>query len=139
MTSQAITNAREMTIGALSRRTGVNIETIRYYEKIALLPPPPRTAGGRRIYGPLAGRRLGFIRCARELGFSMNEIRALLDLGEEAKCLDVCEVTARHLTSIRAKIADLQELERSLSRAMAQCAGKDVAACAVLDALYPAA
>ncbi|MBI1365934.1 MAG: MerR family DNA-binding protein [Alphaproteobacteria bacterium] len=126
-------------IGEASRRTGVHIETIRYYEKIGLLPPPPRTSGGRRAYGAAQMRRLAFIRRARELGFSLKEIRALLGLGDRgvATCADVCAITERHLESIRAKIADLQKLESFLMRNMRDCSGEAVPECAILDALDP--
>ncbi len=67
-------------IGELSRRSGVNIETIRYYERINVLPAPPRTANGRRVYGPAETRTLAFIRRSRELGFTLDEIRTLLAL-----------------------------------------------------------
>jgi MerR family mercuric resistance operon transcriptional regulator len=81
-----ITPARAdaIAIGALSGLTGVNIETIRYYEKIKMLPAPRRTASGRRVYGPKEARILAFIRRGRELGFSLEEIRALLDLAAPA-------------------------------------------------------
>jgi MerR family transcriptional regulator, mercuric resistance operon regulatory protein len=136
-----ITNARAdgRTIGELSRRSGVHIETIRYYEKIGMLPAPPRTPGGRRVYGPMETRTLTFIRRARELGFSLDEIRALLALGEPgtASCSDVCAVATCHLEAIRAKIADLKKLETLLSETVTRCSGEDVLECAVLDALYP--
>jgi MerR family mercuric resistance operon transcriptional regulator len=142
MPMRPITNSRAegLMIGELSRRTGVHIETIRYYEKIKMLPAPPRTAGGRRIYGPVETRTLAFIRRARELGFTLDEIRALLDLGGPGKatCSEVCAIATRHLEDIRSKIVDLRKLERLLSRTIAQCSGEAVPDCAVLDALYPA-
>lgn len=128
-----------MTIGAVSRRTGVNIETIRYYEKIRMLPPPIRTAGGRRVYGTEEVRKLAFIRRGRELGLTLGDIRGLLRLGTpgQTSCSKVCAVATRHLDDVRAKIADLQKLERRLSSTIAQCADSDPDECAVLDALYP--
>lgn len=72
-----------ITIGALSKRTGVNIETIRYYERIKLIPPPPRTDSGRRLYGAEDVRRLTFIRNARDLGFDISAIKTMLALQEE--------------------------------------------------------
>jgi MerR family mercuric resistance operon transcriptional regulator len=97
----AIRNARTegFTIGKLSDLTGVNIETIRYYEKIGMLPAPPRTESGRRIYGPEESRILAFIRRSRELGFPLNEVRALLRLrvSEKASCREVREIAAHHL------------------------------------------
>jgi MerR family mercuric resistance operon transcriptional regulator len=134
-----ITDARAetVTIGELSRRTGVNIETIRYYEKVKMLPVPQRTAGGRRVYGPLETRILAFIRRARELGFAPHEVRALLDLGgpEKASCAEVRTVAARHLDDIRAKIADLRKLERLLAGTIAKCSGRKVPDCPVIDIL----
>jgi MerR family transcriptional regulator, mercuric resistance operon regulatory protein len=126
-----------ITIGELSRRTGVNIETIRYYEKIKMLPIPPRTAGGRRLYGEVETRILAFIRRARELGFTPVEVRALLDLGgpEKATCAEVRTVAARHLQDIRAKIADLRKLERLLAQTIAKCSGRKVPECPVIDIL----
>lgn len=86
-------------IGELSRLTGVNIETIRYYEKIKMLRAPPRTEGGRRVYGPAETRLLAFIRRGRELGFGLEDIRALLALGApgKASCADAREIAAHHL------------------------------------------
>ncbi|MBV6486653.1 MAG: HTH-type transcriptional regulator HmrR [Pseudorhodoplanes sp.] len=143
MPKHPITDARAdgLMIGELSRQTGVNIETIRYYERIKMLPAPPRTTGGRRIYGPLETRTLLFIRRARELGFSLDQIRALLALGGPGKatCSEVCAIATRHLDEICSKIADLQKLKRLLSRTVAQCSSDAVPDCAVLDVLYPPA
>src|SRR3546814_14027019 len=101
----------------LSRRTGCNIETIRYYEKIGLLPAPARSDGGHRLYGHGHLMRLGFVRRARELGFTLDEIRALLRLAEDRDrpCAEAREVAAAHLTDIRTKIADLQAMESVLA------------------------
>lgn len=138
---QAITVPRAggLTIGELSKLTGVNIETIRYYEKIHVLPAPPRTEGGRRVYGEIETRTLAFIRRARQLGFTLDDIRALLALGGpgQAACSDVYSIASRHIADIRCKIADLRRLERLLSKTVAQCSGQAVPECAVLDALYP--
>jgi len=124
-------------IGELSRLSGVNIETIRYYERIKMLPRPPRTASGRRIYGSTDLRTLTFIRRSRELGFSLNEIRALLRLGgpEKASCREVREIAAHHLGDIRAKLGDLKKLERLLARTVARCSGNTAPDCPVLDIL----
>ena len=134
-----ITKARagDLPIGELSRRTGVNIETIRYYEKIGLLPAPPRTPGGRRVYGADHLRMLGFVRRGRELGFSLDAIRSLIALGSPgaADCVDVCAIAGRHLDDVRRKIADLRALEHMLSDAMQDCRDSDERRCAVLDAL----
>jgi len=124
-------------IGELSRLTGVNIETIRYYEKIKMLQPPPRTEGGRRVYGPTETRVLAFIRRGRERGFGLEDIRALLALGGpgKASCEDVRKIASHHLDDIRTKIADLRKLERLLAKTIAQCSGSRVPDCPVLDIL----
>lgn len=135
----AITNARPETfpIGKLSRLTGVNIVTIRYYERVKMLPAPSRTEAGRRIYGPNDRRVLAFIRRSRELGFTLDEIRALLDLGApgDASCAEVEEIASAHLASVRAKLADLARLEAILASAVAQCTGDAAPVCPVLDIL----
>ena len=135
----AITASRPegLTIGKLSQLTGVHIETIRYYEKIGMLPAPPRTASGRRIYGARETRILTFIGRARELGFSPIEVRALLRLGgpEKASCREVRKIAAHHLDGIREKISDLRRLERLLARTVARCTGTTAPECPVLDVL----
>ncbi len=129
--------AENVAIGGLSRLTGVKIETIRYYERIKMLPPPPRTASGRRVYGSHEARILAFIRRSRELGFSLDEIRALLRPGgpERASCREVREIAARHLEDIRAKLGDLRKLERLLAKTVARCTGKTAPDCPVLEIL----
>jgi len=126
-----------LTIGEISKLTGVNIETIRYYERIAMLPSPPRTAGGRRVYDPAHLRVLAFIRRSRELGFSLDEIRALIRLGgpEKASCREVRGIAVHHLEDIRAKLSDLKKLERLLAKTVARCSGKTAPDCPVLDIL----
>ena len=127
---------RELTIGALSGRSGVNIETIRYYERIGLLPAPPRSQGGHRLYDGDLLKRLVFIRRSRELGFTLDEIRSLLGLmGEGHTCGEVQAVALAHLEAIRAKIADLQRMERTLAEAAAHCEGGGTPECPILDAL----
>ena len=137
VTGSRADRSHAMPIGELSRLTGVNIETVRYYENIKMLRPPPRTEGGRRIYGPAETRVLAFIRRGRELGFGLEEIRALLALGApgKASCADVREIAAHHLDNIRAKIADLRKLERLLAKTIAQCSGNRMPDCPVLDIL----
>jgi MerR family transcriptional regulator, mercuric resistance operon regulatory protein len=136
---RAITASRAegQSIGELSRATGVKIETIRYYERIKMLPSPRRTEGGHRVYGPVEMRSLAFIRRARELGFTLDEIGALLDLGGpgKASCRDVRKIAAHHLEHIRSKIADLVELEKLLARTIAKCSGKIAPDCPVIDVL----
>jgi MerR family transcriptional regulator, mercuric resistance operon regulatory protein len=129
--------AENLPIGELSKQSGVNIETIRYYERIKMLAPPPRTASGRRVYDSTNLRILVFVRRARELGFSLDEIRALLRLGgpEKASCREVREIAAHHLEDIRAKLGDLKKLERLLAKTVARCSGKTAPDCPVLDIL----
>jgi MerR family mercuric resistance operon transcriptional regulator len=134
-----ITAARadELTIGKLSALTGVNIETIRYYERTKVLPRPPRTVSGRRVYQAADVRTLAFLKRARELGFSLDDVRALLQLGgpERASCREVRRIAAHHLDSIRSKISDLRKLERLLAKTVAQCTGTVAPDCPVLDIL----
>jgi MerR family mercuric resistance operon transcriptional regulator len=129
--------ARELTIGGLSDLTGVNIETIRYYERAKILRTPQRSEGGRRVYRWDDVRSLAFLKRARELGFSLDEIRTLLRLGGPAKasCREVRAIAAHHLEDIRAKLSDLCKLERLLSRTVAQCTGTTAPNCPVLDIL----
>jgi MerR family mercuric resistance operon transcriptional regulator len=136
---RAITASRagDLTIGKLSELTGVNIETIRYYERTKVLPAPPRTDSGRRVYQSSDVRTLAFLRRARELGFSLDDIRTLLRLGgpEKASCREVRRIAAHHLDDIHAKIGDLRKLERLLAKTVAQCTGTTAPNCPVLDIL----
>ena len=124
-------------IGALSRATGVKIETIRYYERQELLDNPPRTEGGHRSYGQEHLKRLFFIRRSRQLGFSMEEIRELLVMvdGDSYTCGQIKALTVEHAKSIRKKIADLEKMESTLLRISAQCKGGKVPDCPIVDAL----
>ena len=127
-----------MKIGQLSERTECKIETIRYYEKIGLLPEPGRSDGGYRIYDEGHLKRLSFIRRSRELGFTIDEIRGLLKLvdGGNYTCSDVKTITMEHVESIRQKIADLKKLEKTLSRIASQCAGDTTPECPIIDSLF---
>lgn len=125
------------TIGALSESTGVNIETIRYYERIGLLPAPPRSAGRHRLYEDTHRQRLTFIRRARELGFSLDEVRALLGLvGKHGlACDEVKTLADEHIAEVRQKIRDLRRLERVLTDLAARCRPGRVPECPILEAL----
>ena len=122
---RAITSlgAENISIGELSKHSGVNIETIRYYERIKMLPAPSRTASGRRVYGPAEKRTLAFIRRSRDLGFTLEEVRALLALGgpERAPCADVHKIAGAHLANVRKKLSDLVKLESILAETVAHC------------------
>ena len=127
-----------LSIGVLSKRSGVNIETIRYYEKIGVMPSPARSAGGYRIYGVEHVRRLHFVRRGRELGFSLDELRGLLHLvdGHSYTCSEVHALTVGHLADIRQKIADLQRLEGVMTDMAARCRADQVPECPIIDALF---
>ncbi|MFC4350883.1 helix-turn-helix domain-containing protein [Fodinicurvata halophila] len=130
-------SGRRLHRAALARRTGCNLETIRYYEKIGMMPAPPRTEAGYRIYNSSHVERLSFILRARELGFSLDDIRGLLTLVDRGMqtCAEVKERTERHLADVREKIADLKRIERLLAETAAQCSGEEVPECPVLEAL----
>ncbi|TCS65080.1 MerR family transcriptional regulator [Varunaivibrio sulfuroxidans] len=124
-------------IGVLSRLSGCPVETIRYYERIGLLAPPPRTEGGHRAYDDAAVSRLSFIRRSRALGFTLQDIGALLRRvdGGAYTCAEVRDIALDHLADVRAKIADLKAMERSLKTLADTCAGGDVTQCRIIDAL----
>lgn len=126
-----------LTRGELARVTSCNIETIRYYEKTGMLPDPPRTGAGYRVYSADHVARLRFILRARVLGFSMEDIRGLLGLEDSAAptCAEVKERTERHLAGVRARIADLRRIEKVLSATAARCSEREVPDCPVLEAL----
>lgn len=128
---------REFTIGELSRLADVNIETIRYYEKIGIMPNPPRNSSGYRIYSAPHFERLSFVRRSRELGFSQPEVRKLLTLVDEHAytCAEVKEMTARQLSNVRDKIKDLSKLEKVLAMMVSKCAGGDIPECPIVDTL----
>ncbi len=128
---------REFTIGQLSKLTEVNIETIRYYEKVGMIPNPPRTSGGFRIYSAPHLERLSFIRRSKELGFSQPEVRKLLTLVDEHKytCAEVQEIAANQLDAVRTKIKDLRKLEKALAGMLSECAGGDIPDCPIVDIL----
>jgi MerR family mercuric resistance operon transcriptional regulator len=130
MTKQAIP------IGELSRRTGCNIETIRYYERIGLIPAPPRR-GRYRSYGREDVDRIGFVRRARELGFTLDEVRALFGLaaGGQASCSEARKLAAANLKSVRARISDLRRMERILAETMRACEAGDDSGCPLIAAL----
>ncbi|WP_454062463.1 MerR family transcriptional regulator [Candidatus Nitrospira salsa] len=127
-----------MLIGTLSKQTGCNIETIRYYERIGLLPKPRRTEGRHRLYTRDQLKRLVFIRRSRELGFSLNEIRALLRLvdGKRYTCQEVKTIMEKHLGEVREKISDLRRLQKTLNTISSQCEGGVVPDCPIIEALF---
>jgi DNA-binding transcriptional MerR regulator len=129
---------RVMPIGTLSERTGVKVETIRYYEQAGLLPEPERSEGNQRRYGKAHLERLAFIKHGRDLGFSVEAIRALLTLSDRPTmpCDEAHAIASRHLADVRSKIARLRSLESELERISSCCSGGvPVADCQVIDAL----
>ncbi len=126
-----------MKIGEVAERSGCHPETVRYYERIGLLPAPPRTAGGYRDYRPADADRLRFISRGRELGFSLEEIRSLLGLAEDdgLSCQDVDRLARGHLLDIQTRLSDLQRMASELERVIGSCSGGERGQCAILDTL----
>jgi MerR family mercuric resistance operon transcriptional regulator len=125
-------------IGELARRSGCNVETIRYYERIGLLPTPARTAGGYRLYETADVRRLMFARRARELGFTLEEVRTLMALSTHnvrSACAEVRQLAADHLAVVRAKIADLQTIEGVLADAVLRHDVDELPGCPLIKTL----
>lgn len=128
-----------LNIGELARATATKVETIRYYERIGLLPAPPRTASNYRAYSAVHVGRLSFTRRARDLGFSIDQIRALLDLSDqrERPCEAVDGIARAHLAEVERKLADLTALQRELGSLIGQCQHGTVAECRIIEALAP--
>lgn len=126
-----------MKIGELAARAASNPETIRYYERIGILPAPARTDGNYRDYGPQHAARLSFIRHARALGFDLPDIRTLLTLADQPDrdCAAVDSITSGHLQAVEAKISQLEALRGELKRMLDRCRGGQVADCRIIEAL----
>src|SRR6185436_5611339 len=133
------TAMKTLTIGALAKATDTKVETIRYYERVGLLPRPGRTAGNYRSYGESHLARLSFVRRSRDLGFSIEDVRALLRLADQKRrdCASVGAIACAHVAEIERKITDLKALRRELRALMAQCEKGRVDECRVLEALAP--
>lgn len=127
-----------MLIGDLARATNTRIETIRFYERRGLVPVPPRTLGNYRSYGADHLKRLSFIRRARELGLSLDDVRDLIGLAGDAErsCVAVSEMVSAHVDAIDRKIADLGALRRELAPLIGDCHGS-TGKCRILEALAP--
>ncbi len=126
-----------LTIGTLSRKTGTKVQTIRYYEQIGLMNKPGRSAGGQRRYFEKDLDRLAFIRHSRQLGFSLESIRELLDLSDNPSrsCVEADVIARRHLTLVEERLKRLQALKKELYRMIAECAGNSVAECKIIEVL----
>ena len=131
--------ATGLSIGHLAKATGTKVETVRYYERIGLLEAPGRTEGNYRVYGAEALSRLSFVRRARDLGFSLDQVRELLDLAGQRQrdCGSVDVLATEHLAEIDRKIADLGALRRELGALVSSCRGGTISECRILEALAP--
>lgn len=131
-------HAPAMSIGEVARLSGVNIETVRYYERIGVMPRPARTAGGHRVYHGDQLTRLRFIRRGRELGFGLDELRAMLRYVDDGtlSCGEIHAMTMDHLGDVRRRIADLRRLERVLATMAAECSRGNVPECPIIETLF---
>jgi DNA-binding transcriptional MerR regulator len=133
-----------LSIGELARRSGCSVPTVRYYEEIGLLPPGPRTQAGRRIYAEAAVRRLVLLRRCRDFGFTIAEVRDLVQVVDDPgrPCLELRDIAAARLLQLRAKLAELRALEASLDGFVRDCdracAGGPAADCSMLEVLAQA-
>ncbi len=127
----------DMPIGTLARATGVKVPTIRYYEAIGLLPAPPRSRSNRRLYAARDAARLSFIRHARELGFELTAIRALITLQDrpEQSCTGADTIARARLIEVEEKIARLSALKAELERMLDGCAHGRISTCRVIEVL----
>lgn len=128
---------QKLAIGALSQQSGCNIQTIRHYETIGLLPPPKRTNGNHRLYNDHHTNLLVFIRRGRELGFSIEEIRELFELSEnpDSSCEKASAIAKRHLEKIKKDKASLRALEKELKTIINICPNEDISTCRIIQAL----
>ena len=127
----------DMTIAAVARTAGLKVETVRWYESVGLIPKPPRSSGNYRVYGREHVERLVFIKRSRDLGFTLDEVRALLDLADHPQrdCMEVDGIARRHLAEVERKAADLERLAEELRRVIASCDGGSVADCKIVGSL----
>lgn len=128
---------KSQTIGVLSRKTGVKVTTIRYYETIGLMGEPERTHSGRRVYAASDVERLKFIRHARNLGFPIESIRAFIELQQDSDktCAEIDTIAQHHLSDVQSRLVQLRSLEAELQRMVSACAGGKVTSCKILETL----
>ncbi len=122
-----------LSIGELSRATDCKVETIRYYEKIGLMPEPARSEGGQRRYHRNHRERLQFIRHSRELGFTLEDIRELLTMSEQHGCAD--DIARRHRDAVQNRISALTALRNELDRMISECEQGQPGECRVIEVL----
>ena len=129
--------AGELSIGGLARNTGCKVQTIRYYEQIGLMPEPLRTNGNQRRYDLQHAERLAFIRHSRELGFSLDAVRQLLDLSDDPNqpCNNVDAIAREQLQEVKRRLASLKALKQELERMITQCRGGNVGDCRIIRVL----
>lgn len=133
-------NSTQITIGALAKKARCKVETVHYYEKSGLMPEPPRTEGGHRIYSIAHIKRLNFIRRCRELGFSIKQIEEMLKFIDEPDhyCGEVKAMAMIQSRTVQEKIDDLQRLKTALNQMISKCKGEgySIDDCPIIDALY---
>ena len=131
-------NAQQtLTIGAFAKAAGVNVETIRFYQRKGLLPEPDRPAGSIRRYGPADVARVRFVKTAQRLGFNLDEVGQLLQLEDGTHCSEAAELAALRLIDVRAKLGDLARIEAVLSKLVNQChAQRGNVSCTLIDSLH---
>lgn len=135
-TGSTSVNAENLTIGGLAAAVGVNVETVRYYQRIGLMPNPRKKYGSIRRYGEAELRRLRFVRRAQQLGFTLDEVGQLLGLADERHCAETRELAEHKLTLVRAKLRDLRKLERILTDLVGRCAAnRNSRGCPIIDDL----
>lgn len=138
---QALSSAPYLPIGVVARRAGLAVSAVRYYEEVGLLDPAGRSDGGHRVYPERAVDVLTLVRHCRDFGFSIDDTRALLSLADDSKgdCQDARDIAKGHLNAVRAKLSELRQLERSLSRFVRdceqECAGGPAAQCCIFKDL----
>ena len=124
-----------MTIGALAKAAGVHVETVRYYQRRGLLDEPKRFPGSVRRYGLEALRRLRFVRRAQELGFTLEEIKSLMQLGDTPDCRGARDLAARKLDLVNARLSNLRRMRKALCDLVAQCNAGRKRSCPINDSL----
>jgi len=128
----------EYTIGRLATAAGVHVETVRYYQRLRLMPVPKKALGGIRRYGPAELARLQFIKTAQGLGFSLDEIADLVKLDDGTRCREAHDIAAQKLSAVRARLSDLRQIEKALARLVRQCeVGRGTIRCPLIDSLTP--
>lgn len=124
------------TIGAFAKAVGVNVETIRFYQRKGLLPQPEKPSGGIRRYGEADVSRLRFVKSAQRLGFSLDEVTQLLKLEDGTHCSETAQFAAHHLADVRAKLAELGRMESALAQLVSECrTHPDTVSCPLIKAL----